>query len=112
MAVRLMTASNAGRHMIPNSFFGSGASLLTGFIVRHTGKYYWLTFACGTMAILSTCLLANWDQNTAEFWLWTSMAPQSLSMGSVTTLTIVALIADVGRDHVAVATSCMISQYS
>jgi hypothetical protein len=27
-------------------------------------------------------------------------------MGAVTTLTVVALIADVGRDHVAVATSC------
>ncbi len=33
------------------------------------------------------------------------MAPQALAMGSVTTLTIVALIADIGRDHVAVATS-------
>lgn len=30
----------------------------------------------------------------------------SLSMGAVTTLTIVALIADVGPEHVAVATSC------
>ena len=37
--------------------------------------------------------------------MWVSMTPQSLMMGSVTTLTIVALIADVGRDHVAVATS-------
>lgn len=34
------------------------------------------------------------------------MSPMSLSMGAVTTLTIVALIADVGPEHIAVATSC------
>lgn len=38
--------------------------------------------------------------------LWVSNVPTSLAMGSVTTLTIVALIADVGPSHVAVATSC------
>ncbi|WWC86386.1 uncharacterized protein L201_001262 [Kwoniella dendrophila CBS 6074] len=31
-------------------------------------------------------------------------------MGAVTTLTIVALIADVGHEHVAVATSCALAQ--
>lgn len=30
----------------------------------------------------------------------------SFSMGVVTTLTIVGLVADVGREHIAVATSC------
>ncbi len=34
------------------------------------------------------------------------MTAINFSMGSVTTLTVVALIGDVGREHVAVATSC------
>lgn len=39
--------------------------------------------------------------------MWTSFAPLNIATGAGTTLTIVALIADVGRDHVATATSCM-----
>ena len=66
MTVRLMTPSDAGRHMIPNSFFGSGASLATGFIVRHTGKYYWLTFACGAIGCTASIMLYFWDQNAPE----------------------------------------------
>lgn len=100
-----MTSSNAGLHMIPNSILGSIGSLGTGFIVRATGRYYWLTVICGCFSIFSSFLLASWDQNTSEFLLWTSFCPMAFSLGAVTTLTIVALIADIGRDHVAVATS-------
>lgn len=105
MAVRLMSPSNAGSHLIPNSILGSSGSLAVGFIVRSTGRYYWLTVFCGLFSILSAFLLASWDLHTSEFWLWTSFGPMAFSMGSVTTLTIVGLIADIGRDHVAVATS-------
>jgi hypothetical protein len=38
--------------------------------------------------------------------LWASFGPLNAAGGAGTTLTIVALIADVGRDHVATATSC------
>ncbi|GMK56737.1 hypothetical protein CspeluHIS016_0305770 [Cutaneotrichosporon spelunceum] len=104
-AVRLMSAAKAGAHLIPNSILGSVGSLGVGFVVRATGRYYWLTVFCGMFSILSSCLLATWDENTSEFWLWTSFGPMYFSMGAVTTLTIVALIADIGREHVAVATS-------
>lgn len=106
MAVRLMLSSDAGIHLIPNSILGSMGSLAVGFIVRSTGRYYMLTIFCGLFSILSAILLATWDLHTSEFWLWTSFGPMAFSMGSVTTLTIVGLIADIGREHVAVATSC------
>ncbi|BEJ10924.1 hypothetical protein CspHIS471_0103460 [Cutaneotrichosporon sp. HIS471] len=105
MAVRLMSPSNAGAHLIPNSILGSLGSLGVGFAVRSTGRYYWLTVICGTFSILSSFLLSTWDEHTSEFWLWTSFGPMYFSLGAVTTLTIVALIADIGREHVAVATS-------
>lgn len=91
--------------MIPNSILGSFGSLATGFIVRATGRYYWLTIFCGGFSIISAILLAGWDKHTSELSMWTSFCPMAFAMGSVTTLTIVALIADIGRDHVAVATS-------
>ena len=43
---------------------------------------------------------------TASWQLWVGFVPMSFSLGAVTTLTIVGLVADVGRDHIAVATSC------
>lgn len=104
-AVRLMSSEDAGAHLIPNSVLGSLGSLGTGFIVRATGRYYWLTFFCGSCSIVATLLLSSWSLDTSEWLMWTSFGPQAFSMGSVTTLTIVGLIADVGRDHVAVATS-------
>lgn len=104
-AVRLMTATEAGQHMVPNSVLGSVGSLVAGFVVRRTGRYWWLTVFCGSWAVVSALLLSTWDLNTSEFLLWTSFCPMAFAMGSVTTLTIVGLIADVGREHVAVATS-------
>ncbi|ORY31766.1 major facilitator superfamily domain-containing protein [Naematelia encephala] len=102
--VRLMTAAEAGKHLIPNSFFGPTGSLLAGLLVRHTGRYYWFTALGGCFAVISSSLLSTWNTGTPEYMLWTNLCPQSLAAGSVTTFTIVGLIADIGRDHVAVAT--------
>lgn len=104
-AVRLMTPSVAGYHLIPNSVLGALGSLGNGFLVRHTGKYYWLTFFSGCFAVISSCMLSTWDLDTSEWSLWTAFGPMAFSLGSVSTLTIVGLIADIGREHVAVATS-------
>ena len=45
------------------------------------------------------------DQSDIRWQLWIGFTPMSFSMGVVTTLTIVGLVADVGREHIAVATS-------
>lgn len=104
-AVRLMSATEAGQHMVPNSVLGSFGSLAAGFIVRRTGRYWWLTVFCGCSAVFSALLLSTWGLDTSEWLLWTSFCPMAFAMGSVTTLTIVGLIADIGREYVAVATS-------
>lgn len=105
-AVRQMSASFAGAHLIPNAICGMVGSLVCGLIVRSTGKYYWLNFWCSVVGIISAVLLAGWDTMTPSWQLWVGFVPLSFSMGSVTTLTIVGLVADVGRDYIAVATSC------
>lgn len=122
-----MSASNAGAHLIPNSFVGMIGSLGTGLIVRRTHKYYWLNTFCACFGVIGSFLISTWEFGTSEWvlwikptfntrrsWLqvshlrwmlWTNMSFTSFSMGAVTTLTIVALIADVGPEHVAIATS-------
>lgn len=104
-AVRQMSASNAGAHLIPNSFVGMMGSLGTGLIVRRTHKYYWLNTFCACFGVIGSFLISTWEFGTSEWMLWTNMSFTSFSMGAVTTLTIVALIADVGPEHVAIATS-------
>ncbi|ORY34297.1 transporter [Naematelia encephala] len=104
-AVRQMSSANAGGHMMPSSLAGTIGSIGVGFMVRHTGRYYWLTIWTGAAAILGTALMATWSVDTPDHMFWWNMTPFTFSMGAVTTLTVVALIADVGREHVAVATS-------
>lgn len=64
-AVRQMSASYAGAHLIPNAIIGMAGSLGCGFIVRQTGKYYWLNFFGGVFGIISAVLLSTWDVETA-----------------------------------------------
>ncbi|WVW82448.1 hypothetical protein I302_104458 [Kwoniella bestiolae CBS 10118] len=92
--VRGMSSSQAGAHLIPNSIAGMVGSLGCGFVVRHTKKYYWLNFWSGLMGLVGAILIFTWNRESSDF-----------AMGAVTTLTIVALIADVGHEHVAIATS-------
>lgn len=103
--VRQMSASNAGAHLIPNSFVGVIGSLGAGLIVRRTHKYYWLNTFCACFGVIGCFLISTWRLGTSEWMLWTNMSFTSFAMGAVTTLTIVALIADVGPEHVAIATS-------
>lgn len=63
-AVRQMSAARAGAHLIPNAVIGMLGSLGCGFVVRHTGKFYWLNFAGGVVGVLSAILLATWGTET------------------------------------------------
>ncbi|WWC99825.1 hypothetical protein V866_006733 [Kwoniella sp. B9012] len=68
-------------------------------------KYYWLNFWSGLMGLVGAILISMWNRESSEWMLWTNLSFTSFAMGAVTTLTIVALIADVGHEHVAIATS-------
>jgi hypothetical protein len=62
-----MSASSAGSHMIPNGFFAAGASLGSGFIVKATGRYYWLTFCSGLSAVVSVIMFSFWTKDSPEY---------------------------------------------
>jgi hypothetical protein len=65
-AVRQLSASSAGQRMIPGSLMGMIGSLGCGFIVRHTGKYYWLNAFTGLFGIFATTLLCSWSVDSPE----------------------------------------------
>ncbi|EIW72535.1 hypothetical protein TREMEDRAFT_26050 [Tremella mesenterica DSM 1558] len=104
-AVILMSPTSAGQHLIPNSFCAASSSLIVGMVVKRTHRYYWLTFSLGILGVLGSISLASWKDQVPEWMLWINVAPLTFAAGGVSTATIVALIADVGRENVAIATS-------
>ncbi|GAA5891699.1 hypothetical protein JCM6882_006171 [Rhodosporidiobolus microsporus] len=102
--VKQNTASQAGAHLLPNSIALSAGSLFAGFVIRKTGRYYWLiviSSALPMIALASFCFLnekSGWVQS------WLSILPSGFGFASVVTATLIALIASVDRSDMATAT--------
>ncbi|PVG04170.1 MFS general substrate transporter [Serendipita vermifera] len=105
MAVRLQTASEAGLHLLPNSVALSIGSVGAGLIMRRTGKYWGLILTSASFSVLSSVLIARWDQDyPSEVELWFDIVPNALGVSSLITSTLIAIIACVSRVDMAVAT--------
>ncbi|KZV75457.1 vacuolar amino acid permease [Peniophora sp. CONT] len=103
-AVRMASSTNAGLHLLPHSVAISTGSLFAGYIMRHTGKLYWLTVFSALLATSATVLITQWSDNTATWHLWLDIMPQGLGMASLITSTLIAIIAGVAKADIAVAT--------
>ncbi|KAI0079648.1 vacuolar amino acid permease [Panus rudis PR-1116 ss-1] len=103
-AVRLNSSTDAGMHLLPHSVAISSGSVFAGWVMRRTGKLYALTLASSFLTIIAATSVAFWNDNTSEFHLWFDIVPQGLGMASVITTTLIAMIANVGKEDLAVAT--------
>ncbi|KAJ6500834.1 MFS general substrate transporter [Mycena sanguinolenta] len=103
-AARLRTSANAGAHLIPNSVFVAIGSLLAGWYMRKTGRY-WKFQAISSLGLLvANLILASWNPATPEWVLYITLAPSGFAFASVLTTTLLALIASVPRDDIPLAT--------
>ncbi|RDB22561.1 Multidrug resistance protein fnx1 [Hypsizygus marmoreus] len=103
-AVRLDSAAKAGLHLLPHSIAISTGSVLAGWIMRRTGKLYILTLASAMLAIIASILVTLWNENTSAFHLYLDLIPQGFGMASFITSTLIAMIAGVYKEDMAVAT--------
>ncbi|KAL0949623.1 hypothetical protein HGRIS_009668 [Hohenbuehelia grisea] len=103
-AVRLNSSTNSGLHLLPHSVALSTGSVFAGWIMRRTGKLYTLTLVSSFLTILACTLVACWSQNTSTFHLWADIIPQGFGMASLITTTLIAMIAGVYKEDMAVAT--------
>lgn len=88
-AVRLASSTNAGLHLLPHSVAISTGSLFAGYIMRHTGRLYWLTVFSALLATSATLLITQWSGSTATWHLWLDIMPQGLGMASLITSTLI-----------------------
>ncbi|KAF8313422.1 MFS general substrate transporter [Clavulina sp. PMI_390] len=103
-AVKLQSASEAGAHLLPIAIIGSLGSILAGWLMRATGKYWWLTLATASLSFISSLLMVNWNDKTSSFKLWFDIIPLGFGVASVLTTLLIGLISSVSREDMAVAT--------
>jgi len=103
-AVRLTTATESGLHLLPNSIALSIGSLFAGWLMRRTGRYFYLNLFGAFLTIISSAMFAAWSSQTSDFHLWFDIIPSGFGNSSLLTSMLIALIASVDRADVAVAT--------
>ncbi|KIY71564.1 MFS general substrate transporter [Cylindrobasidium torrendii FP15055 ss-10] len=103
-AFLLRSSSNAGAHLIPNSVAVAVGSLLAGWYMRKTGKYWWYQFFASSGLVIANVGLVSWNHNTPEWIYYITLIPSGFAFASVLTTTLLALFASVSRDNIPIAT--------
>ncbi|KAG6837944.1 hypothetical protein H0H93_008338 [Arthromyces matolae] len=81
------------------------ASITFGIMfMRKTGKLYGLTLVSSGMTILASILLVLWNESSSAWHLYFDLVPQGFGMASFITSTLIAMIAGVYKEDMAVAT--------
>ncbi|KAJ9127491.1 hypothetical protein QFC24_000900 [Naganishia onofrii] len=103
-AVKRVSSSVSGSHLVPNSIALAAGSVAAGAWMRHTGKYYWLTVSMAGSAFLSMIVISTFTTKTPEWVLWLAIVPSGFGISGLVTSTLIALIAVVRKEDIAVAT--------
>ncbi|KAF8609296.1 vacuolar amino acid permease [Ceratobasidium sp. AG-I] len=103
-AVRLNSATDSGFHLLPNAIAVSCGSVFAGWLMRKTGKLYYLTLGSALGVLVSCILISTWSNSTAEYHLWGDIIFSGFGGSSLITSTLIALIASVDKKDYAVAT--------
>ncbi|WVQ71739.1 hypothetical protein IAR50_001280 [Cryptococcus sp. DSM 104548] len=106
--VQLRTSSSSGAHLLPNSILIGAGSLFVGWVMRHTGKYWWLGVGCGLCIVGTSIGMLFWHKDSPEWLTWVAQAPGGFGYAGVLTTSLVALMTHVqraGKGETAVATS-------
>ncbi|KAG9096756.1 hypothetical protein FS749_007798 [Ceratobasidium sp. UAMH 11750] len=103
-AVRLKSAADSGLHLLPNAIAVASGSVFAGWMMRKTGKLYYLTLMSALGMLLSSLLIASWNDDSADYHLWGDIVFGGFGGSSLITSTLIALIASVDKKDYAVAT--------
>lgn len=104
-AVLQYSSSAAGLRVVPIAIGTSVGSLGVGYVMRSTGRYYWLMV--GTMAtyLLGAALVCTFNRNTPSWTTFVFVTPVGLGYGGMLTITLVAMISAAAHEHQAVITA-------
>lgn len=104
-AILQYSSSAAGIRVIPFAVGTSVGSLGVGYLMRLTGKYYWLMVGTMLIYLLGSALLCTFNRNTPSWTTYIFVTPVGLGYGGMLTVTLVAMISAVAHEHQAVITA-------
>ena len=99
------TAQQAGLLLIPTSVGAAVGGVLTGIIIRATGRYYLLNLVIQLLFLLPLGIATTFDLSTPVAWPIVCFFSTGLAYAGKLTVTVTALIAAVEHRHHAVVTS-------
>ncbi|TNY24707.1 major facilitator superfamily domain-containing protein [Rhodotorula diobovata] len=102
--VKQKSASEAGAHLLPNSIALSVGSLFAGWVIRRTGRYYWLIVVTSGLPVVALTSFIFLTESSGWFHTWFAILPSGFGFASVITAGLIALIASVDRSDMATAT--------
>ncbi|KAH8781490.1 multidrug resistance protein fnx1 [Diaporthe sp. PMI_573] len=107
-AVDGVSAVQAGLLLMPGSIFGVSASLGSGFVMRRTGRFFWMNVAGWGILFFSIVPMVLFSGPWAKSEAGTSIALGVLALGAGTGITtsLVALISNAAKEDAAVVIAC------
>ena len=105
LQVRGLSSTQAGVRVISYAAGASIGSLGIGLIMRATGKYRLLNIVTMAVFILGPALMSTYQLDSPDWTTFVYLAPAGLGYGGMLTITLVAMISAVNREHHAVVTA-------
>ncbi|ETN39258.1 uncharacterized protein HMPREF1541_05481 [Cyphellophora europaea CBS 101466] len=104
-SVRHLSPTAAGLRIIPIAATTSLGSLISGFVMKSTGRYYFLMLGTMAVYILGAALLSTLQTATPSWATYVYGLPLGWGYGAMLTITLVAMISAVEHKHQAVITA-------
>ena len=101
-------AAQAGVRLLPGVAAGVSGSLFGGFVMKRTGKYYWLTvcaYTALTLGMIPILLCTDLVTNNT-YGISVGMVICGFSNGIGVTTSLIGLIANAAQEDQAIATAC------
>jgi MFS family permease len=95
--VKLASAGVAGMHILPYSGLIGAGSVMVGWLIRHSGRYWTLNVASAGLIVISQIMLCTWTDESPAWMTWVAQMPSGLGYAGVLTASLVALMNDVNR---------------
>jgi MFS family permease len=105
LQVRGLSSTQAGLRQMPVAIGTSAGSLGVGYVMRHTGKYWWLNVMSMSLLLVGAALLCTFQLDTPKWATYLYMVPEGLGYGAMLTITLVAMISAVEHKDQAVITA-------
>jgi MFS family permease len=102
--VALTSASIAGLHLFPNSTSLSLGSLFAGWVIHRTGKYKLMNLVFGCFPFIGMVLVILMKETSGPLQLWLSIVPLGFGNAVVLQTMLVALLAHLPENMMAVGT--------